>query len=44
MGGIVFAIDVRMASKEQVESLEVNFLIVDGAENIHYRMVVTLNI
>ena len=34
MGGIVFATDVRMASKEQVESLGGKFLIVDGAENL----------
>ena len=34
MGGIVFATDVRMASKEQVESLGGKFLIVEGAENL----------
>ena len=34
MGGIVFATDVRMASKEQVESLGGKFLTVDGAENL----------
>ncbi len=34
MGGIVFATDVRMASKEQVESLGGKFLMVDGAENL----------
>ena len=34
MGAIVFATDVRMASKEQVESLGGKFLIVDGAENL----------
>ena len=34
MGAIVFATDVRMASKEQVESLGGKILIVDGAENL----------
>ncbi len=34
MGAIVYATDVRMASKEQVESLGGKFLIVDGAENL----------
>ena len=34
MGSIVFATDVRMASKEQVESLGGKFLSVDGAENL----------
>ena len=34
MGAIVFATDVRMASKEQVESLGGKFLVVDGAENL----------
>ena len=34
MGGIVFATDVRMASKEQVESLGGKFLIVEGSENL----------
>ena len=34
MGAIVFATDVRMASKEQVESLGGKFLMVDGAENL----------
>ena len=34
MGGIVFATDVRMASKEQVESLGGKFLTVEGAENL----------
>ena len=34
MGGIVFATDVRMASKEQVESLGGKFLMVEGAENL----------
>ena len=34
MGGIVFATDVRMASKEQVESLGGKFLSVEGSENL----------
>ena len=34
MGAIVFATDVRIASKEQVESLGGKFLIVEGAENL----------
>ena len=34
MGAIVFATDVRMASKEQVESLGGKFLMVDDAENL----------
>ncbi len=34
MGSIVFATDVRMASKEQVESLGGKFLTVEGAENL----------
>ena len=34
MGAIVFATDVRMASKEQVESLGAKFLTVDGSENL----------
>jgi len=34
MGAVVFATDVRMASKEQVESLGGKFLMVDGAENL----------
>jgi len=34
MGAIVYATDVRMASKEQVESLGGKFLIVEGAENL----------
>ena len=34
MGAIVFATDVRMASKEQVESLGGKFLIVEDAENL----------
>ena len=33
MGAIVFATDVRMASKEQVESLGGKFLMVEGSEN-----------
>ena len=34
MGAIVFATDVRVASKEQVESLGGKFLVVEGAENL----------
>ena len=34
MGAIVFATDVRMASKEQVESLGGKFLTVEGDENL----------
>ena len=34
MGAIVFATDVRMASKEQVESLGGKFLHVEGSENL----------
>ena len=34
MGAIVFATDVRMASKEQVESLGGKFLTIEGAENL----------
>jgi NAD(P) transhydrogenase subunit alpha len=34
MGAIVFATDVRIASKEQVESLGGKFLTVEGAENL----------
>jgi|TARA_B110000444_G_scaffold252203_1_gene281161 H+-translocating NAD(P) transhydrogenase subunit alpha len=34
MGAIVFATDVRMASKEQVESLGGKFLNVEGSENL----------
>ena len=34
MGAIVYATDVRMASKEQVESLGGKFLSVEGAENL----------
>ena len=34
MGAIVYATDVRLASKEQVESLGGKFLTVDGSENL----------
>jgi len=34
MGAIVFATDVRMASKEQVESLGGKFLVVEGSEDL----------
>ena len=34
MGAIVFGTDVRMASKEQVESLGGKFLMVEGSENL----------
>ena len=34
IGAIVFATDVRMASKEQVESLGGKFLVVEGSENL----------
>jgi NAD(P) transhydrogenase subunit alpha len=34
MGAVVFATDVRMASKEQVESLGGKFLNVEGSENL----------
>ena len=34
MGAVVFATDVRMASKEQVESLGGKFLTVEGEENL----------
>jgi NAD(P) transhydrogenase subunit alpha len=34
LGAIVFATDVRMASKEQVESLGGKFLTVEGSENL----------
>ena len=34
LGAIVYATDVRLASKEQVESLGGKFLTVDGAENM----------
>ena len=34
MGAIVFATDVRLTSKEQVESLGGKFLVVEGAENM----------
>ena len=33
MGAIVYATDVRLASKEQVESLGGKFLVVEGADN-----------
>ena len=39
MGAIVFATDVRMASKEQVESLGGKFLTVEGSENLELRVV-----
>jgi len=34
LGGMVFATDVRLAAKEQVESLGGKFLVVEGAENL----------
>ena len=34
MGAIVYATDVRLASKEQVESLGGKFLVVEGVENL----------
>ena len=34
MGAVVFATDVRMASKEQVESLGGKFLTVEGSDNL----------
>jgi NAD(P) transhydrogenase subunit alpha len=34
MGAVVFATDVRMASKDQVESLGAKFLTVEGSENL----------
>jgi len=34
MGAIVYATDVRIASKEQVESLGGKFLVVEGSENL----------
>ena len=34
MGAIVFSTDVRLASKEQVESLGGKFLVVEGSENL----------
>ena len=34
MGAIVYATDVRLASKEQVESLGGKFLVVEGSENL----------
>ena len=39
MGSIVFATDVRLASKEQVESLGGKFLIVEGSENLETEVV-----
>ena len=39
MGAIVFATDVRMASKEQVESLGGKFLTVEGSENLRLKVV-----
>ena len=39
MGAIVFATDVRMASKEQVESLGGKFLTVEGSENLRQKVV-----
>ena len=39
MGAIVFATDVRMASKEQVESLGGKFLTVEGSENLETEVV-----
>ena len=38
MGAIVFATDVRMASKEQVESLGGKFLTVEGSENLKQKV------
>ena len=37
MGAIAFATDVRMASKEQAESLGGKFLTVAGAENLRQK-------
>ena len=37
MGSIVYATDVRLASKEQVESLGGKFLTVEGAENLELK-------
>ena len=34
LGGIIFATDVRLAAKEQVESLGAKFLVVKGSENL----------
>ena len=34
MGAIVYATDVRLASKEQVESLGGKFLTIEGSENL----------
>ena len=39
MGAVVFATDVRMASKEQVESLGGKFLTVEGSENLKLKVV-----
>ena len=39
MGAIVFATDVRMASKEQVESLGGKFLSVEGSETLKLKEV-----
>ena len=39
MGAIVFGTDVRMASKEQVESLGGKFLTVEGSENLRLKVV-----
>ena len=39
MGAIVFATDVRIASKEQVESLGGKFLTVEGSENLKLKVV-----
>ena len=41
MGAIVFATDVRIASKEQVESLGGKFLIVEGSQTVLKPRVVT---
>ena len=38
MGAVVFATDVRLASKEQVESLGGKFLTVEGAENLETKV------
>ena len=40
MGAIVFATDVRIASKEQVESLGGKFLVVEGSEKVLKQKVV----
>ena len=39
MGAIVFGTDVRMASKEQVESLGGKFLTVEGSKNLETKEV-----